>query len=223
MQHLCFTDGVFTIRSPRSDAEWLQTRAVLLDSIEWMRAALGIDLFAEQPSVIAELADLPAVYDGVRAVLLTAVTDGDELVVGTIGVRCHADGTAELKRMYVRAVARRQGVGEALLAAAVEFARSRDARTMWLETARGPRDPAIALYARHGFVEVGARPGELRIDRLVVMERPLEPGSGRGSLRLDRPTGTGRPEPGTPLVEPGGRSWEDRAWARVTVGHRPER
>jgi ribosomal protein S18 acetylase RimI-like enzyme len=62
-----------------------------------------------------------------------------------------------------------------MLAAAVEFARERGAHTMWLETARGPMDPAIALYARNGFIEVGARPGELRIDRLVVMERPLTP------------------------------------------------
>ncbi len=166
---------MFTIRQPRTAADWLQTHAVLLDSIEWMRAALGIDLFAEQPSVVAELADLPGTYDGVRAVMLTAVAGPEELLVGTIGVRCHADGTAELKRMYVRAVARRQGVGEALLAAAVDFARARDVHRMWLETARGAMDPAIALYTRHGFVEVVARPGELRIDQLVVMERPLAP------------------------------------------------
>jgi GNAT superfamily N-acetyltransferase len=166
---------MFSIRRPSTPSDWLQTRAVLLDSIEWMRAALGIDLSIEQPSVVAELADLPGTYDGERAAMLTAVAGPDGLVVGTIGVRCHADGTAELKRMYVRAVARRQGVGEALLGAAVEFARRRGAHTMWLETSRGPMDPAIALYARNGFVEVAARPGELRIDRLVVMERPVEP------------------------------------------------
>ena len=166
---------MFTIRPPRTTADWLEARAVLLDSIEWMRAALGIDLFAEQPSVVAELADLAGTYDGDRAVLLTAVGGSEELLIGTVGVRCHADGTAELKRMYVRAVARRQGVGASLLAAAVEFARERGARTMWLETARGPMDAAIELYARNGFVEVGARPGDLRIDRLVVMERPLDP------------------------------------------------
>jgi GNAT superfamily N-acetyltransferase len=166
---------MFSIRPPRTAADWLQTRAVLLDSIEWMRAALGIDLSVEQPSVVAELADLPGAYDDVGATMLTAVAGPEELVIGTVGVRCHADRTAELKRMYVRAVARRQGVGEALLAAAVEFARERGAHTMWLETARGPMDPAIALYARNGFSEIGARPGELRIDGLVVMERRLVP------------------------------------------------
>ena len=168
---------MFTIRQPRTEAEWDETRAVLLDSIEWMRVSLGIDLLAEQPSVIAELADLRNTYDGEHGALFTAVVGPEELVVGTIAVRCHADGTAELKRMYVRSIARRQGVGEALLAAVVEFAFQRGAHTMWLETARGPMDQAIALYARNGFTEVDARPGELRIDRLVVMQRTLEPAS----------------------------------------------
>ena len=194
------TIRTFTIRPPRNAADWFEARAVLLDSIEWMRAALGIDLFTEQPSVVAELADLAGTYDGERAVLLTAVDGPDDLLIGTIGVRCHADGTAELKRMYVRAVARRRGVGEALLAAALEFARERGTHTMWLETARGPMDAAIELYARNGFVEVGTRPGELRIDELVVMERPVEP-----------PVAAGR------------RSWEDRACTRQTEVHRPER
>jgi GNAT superfamily N-acetyltransferase len=165
---------VFTIRYPQSPAEWAETRAVLLDNLEWMRAALGVDLLAEQPSIAAELADLEGSYSAPDAAMFVAVTGPDALVVGMIGVRCHPDGGAELKRMYVRSVARRHGVGAALLAAAVDFARQRGAHSMWLETARGAMDPAIALYARNGFAEVDARPGELRLDQLVVMRRPLE-------------------------------------------------
>lgn len=172
---MCFTRVVFKIRCPRSSAEWAETRAVLLDNLEWMRAALGVDLLAEQPSIAAELADLEGSYRAPDAAMFVAVTGPDDLVVGMIGVRCHPDSTAELKRMYVRSVARRQGVGAALLAAAVDFAHQRGAHGMWLETARGAMDPAIALYARNGFVEVDARPGELRLDQLVVMQRPLEP------------------------------------------------
>ena len=148
---------------------------MLLDNLEWMRAALGVDLLAEQPSIAAELADLEGSYGAPDAAMFVAVAGPDDLVVGMIGVRCHPDGAAELKRMYVRSVARRQGVGAALLAAAVDFAHQRGAHTMWLETARGAMDPAIALYSRNGFTEVDARPGELRLDQLVVMQRPLAP------------------------------------------------
>jgi ribosomal protein S18 acetylase RimI-like enzyme len=56
--------------------------------------------------------------------------------------------------MLVRASRRGQGVGDALVAACVEWARARGAREVVLHVF--PHNTAaIALYAKHGFVERG--------------------------------------------------------------------
>ncbi len=44
---------------------------------------------------------------------------------------------------------------------------------MWLKTIRGPMDPAIAVYRRHGFLEVADRRPTLDVNGVVVMERAL--------------------------------------------------
>jgi ribosomal protein S18 acetylase RimI-like enzyme len=60
--------------------------------------------------------------------------------------------------MLVRADRRRQGIGDALLAACIAWARDRGAREVVLHVF--PHNPgAIALYRKHGFVERGLRRG----------------------------------------------------------------
>lgn len=67
-----------------------------------------------------------------------------------------AAGEAEILTIAVVPAARRQGVGGALLAAALAGARLRGATTMFLEVAEG-NAAARALYAAAGFHEVGRR------------------------------------------------------------------
>jgi RimJ/RimL family protein N-acetyltransferase len=56
--------------------------------------------------------------------------------------------------MLVRAERRRQGIGDALVAACIEWARARRAREVVLHVF--PHNPAaIALYRKHGFEERG--------------------------------------------------------------------
>jgi ribosomal protein S18 acetylase RimI-like enzyme len=60
----------------------------------------------------------------------------------------------ELKRIYVARAWHGQGVAQALMAAAIEAARARGARTLWLGVwERNPR--AVAFYAKYGFTRVG--------------------------------------------------------------------
>jgi putative acetyltransferase len=60
----------------------------------------------------------------------------------------------EIKRMYVDRMARRRGIGRDILIALEQRARQLRLRCLRLET--GVRQPeAIALYAAHGFVEIG--------------------------------------------------------------------
>jgi ribosomal protein S18 acetylase RimI-like enzyme len=60
----------------------------------------------------------------------------------------------QLKRIYVARAWHGQGVAQALMAAAIEAARARGARTLWLGVwERNPR--AVAFYAKYGFTRVG--------------------------------------------------------------------
>ncbi|MFC7475415.1 GNAT family N-acetyltransferase [Dankookia sp. GCM10030260] len=67
-----------------------------------------------------------------------------------------AGGEAEILTLAVLPAARRQGVGAALLAAALAAAVVRGAAAMFLEVAAG-NAAALGLYRGFGFVEVGRR------------------------------------------------------------------
>lgn len=70
--------------------------------------------------------------------------------LGCGGLRAHAVGIGEIKRMYVRDSARRSGVGRTLLAAVEEHARALGYSRLVLET--GEKQPeAIALYVATGY------------------------------------------------------------------------
>jgi GNAT superfamily N-acetyltransferase len=161
-----------TIRAA-SAADTADAAALLHDHVEWVRIAAGIDPLAEQPTLADELERTGEVYGTPDRTLLLARWGA--VAVGTIAVRHHHDGSAELKRMYVRPVARGRGVADALVSAALDHAAAQGCRVAWLETLRGVMDRAIAVYERHGFV---ARPDlghTLAVDGVVVMARPLVP------------------------------------------------
>lgn len=73
-----------------------------------------------------------------------------------------------LEDLYVQPGARRTGIGGALVEAALERARERGCR--WIELdAYEDNEPALALYARHGF-----RVGRSGDKRDIVLSRPLD-------------------------------------------------
>lgn len=74
---------------------------------------------------------------------------------GLVLARMAAD-EAEILTVGVAPEARRNGHGAALLREALAAARVRSATAMFLEVAAG-NTPALALYAREGFAEVGRR------------------------------------------------------------------
>lgn len=88
---------------------------------------------------------------------------------------CVSDRRAiELNRLYVRRAWLGRGVGEALMQTALEEARRRGHRTMWLGVwEHNPR--ALAFYSRHAFRRVGEHDFMLGADRQtdLVMERAL--------------------------------------------------
>jgi GNAT superfamily N-acetyltransferase len=164
-------ETMHTIRTASSRADWDEAAALVHDHVEWMRGWTDFDPLVAQPALSAELDDLAAHYDSSDAAFLLA--DWRSSIVGAVAVRRLRDGSAELKRLYVRPVARGRGIGDALVAAAVDAAAELGCNTVWLETIRGVMDAAIALYRRNGFVETAVRSPTLSIGGVVVMERDI--------------------------------------------------
>ncbi|BDM67660.1 N-acetyltransferase [Streptomyces nigrescens] len=86
-----------------------------------------------------------------HGVLLVARRGGE--TAGCAGVRLLDARTAELKQMFVRPAARGLGGGGGLLMAAEAAAARLGAERIRLDTRRDLTE-AIALYRRHGFVEI---------------------------------------------------------------------
>ncbi|HWF97232.1 MAG TPA: GNAT family N-acetyltransferase, partial [Xanthobacteraceae bacterium] len=114
---------------------------------------LGIDLSFQ--GFEAELASLPGKYvPPTGELMLACAPAGDAL--GCVAVR-PLDGPAicEMKRLYVRPVARGLGIGAALVGAIIKSAEELGYAEMRLDTL--PTMPeAFALYERFGFVRIPA-------------------------------------------------------------------
>jgi L-amino acid N-acyltransferase YncA len=89
---------------------------------------------------------------------IVAVADGE--VVGSVHVELSRHGFGELGMAVVREQ-RGRGIGSALLAAAIDFARERGLHKLILAVF-AHNAAAIALYRKHGFVEEGRRVKQYR-------------------------------------------------------------
>ncbi len=87
--------------------------------------------------------------------VLVALWDGE--VAGTCAVIKHPSGHIELAKMAVRRDLRRRGIGSALIAAAIDRARSMGGRELYLRTDLSLAE-AVRLYRRAGFRRVGHDP-----------------------------------------------------------------
>ena len=155
---------------PWSADDWVDAAALLHDYVDWIRETTGFEPLQVQPELVAELADVQNCYS--RGDTMLFLARRDDAAVGTTAVRFHRDGTAELKRMFVRPEARGRGIADDLVRTVLCVAGATGRRLVWLDAHRGSMDCAIAVYDRHGFVETDdRRPGSA--DGLVVMERQL--------------------------------------------------
>ena len=78
------------------------------------------------------------------------VAEADGMVVGTIGVQHHDEGTGEIRRLRVHPDYRRRGIGTALVETAVRFCREEAYLKVTLDTFM-ERDPAIRLFEQFKF------------------------------------------------------------------------
>lgn len=89
-----------------------------------------------------------------------AAEDHPSLVSGIRGFACAAAvlDEVELQSIAVKGEARGRGIGSALLEVLVDWAREEGYRSLHLEVRAG-NVPALALYRRFGFSQVGSRRG----------------------------------------------------------------
>ena len=83
------------------------------------------------------------------------VVELSAVLVGFLIGRIAAD-EFEILNMAVSRAHRQSGIGSKLLESALEFSRIAGSARAYLEV-RASNEPAIALYARHGFTECGRR------------------------------------------------------------------
>ena len=88
-----------------------------------------------------------------------------------------ASDEAELLTLAVMPAARRQGLGSALVRAAMREAAARGARTMFLEVSEA-NNAARGLYAASGFAEVGRRSRYYRNGAAALVLRAALSGPG---------------------------------------------
>ncbi len=142
------TSASFTITPVGSPDDLSATMALF----EAYAASLGISLSYQ--NFVEEMAAMPGKYVPPNgALLLARGTDGTAL--GCVGLRPLADGSCEMKRLYVTPEGRGLGLGKALADAIVAEARRIGYRQMVLDTLP-TLTAAIALYGRMGFEPIPA-------------------------------------------------------------------
>lgn len=99
-----------------------------------------------EKSIISEL-------DNPLSCWLVAVSG--EQVVGYVGSQTVLDGS-DMMNIAVSPDFRRKGIAESLIEALISFLRERGSRCLILEV-RASNVPAIALYEKLGFLEIGRR------------------------------------------------------------------
>ncbi len=112
---------------------------------------LGRDLSFQ--NIDEELQDPAHKYTAPEGEILVAIDN--EKVMGMVAYHRHSDERCEMKRLYVKPETRGMHLGDSLVEAIIEHARTAGYKEMVLDTIV-PLKAAISLYKKHGFEECEA-------------------------------------------------------------------
>jgi len=140
---------ILPIRAAATSNDFAQARTLFQEYAEWLAVDLCFQGFAE------ELATLPGAYAPPRGMLMLA--GPPDAAIGCIALRPLAadnasSAAAEVKRLYVRPVARGTGVGRRLVQTVIDGARAIGYGELKLDTLDRMAE-ARSLYAKLGFSE----------------------------------------------------------------------
>lgn len=129
-----------------------------------------------------ELANLPTIYAQPKGILLL-LEKGKKEYGGCVGVKYIAEGTCELKRLYVQDALKGQGLGKKLLYEAVKYAQKLGYQKMVLDTLP-TMTTAIALYEKQGFKVI---PPYYKnpVEGALFLEKQLRPTKAKTNNSLD--------------------------------------
>jgi putative acetyltransferase len=156
------------IRPAANDADVAAVRALFDEYAREIATDLCFQGFAQERD------GLPGAYAPPRGRLLVAEQDG--VVAGCVALRPLEDGTAEMKRLYLRPGARGTGLGRRMALTVIAEAEKAGYERLRLDTLPA-MSAAIAMYRDLGFREIPAYrhnpvPGAL------FFERRLSPRAG---------------------------------------------
>lgn len=121
----------------------------------------------EQQGYLVDLEE-PGAYYAARDGLFLVALDGEQMI-GTGAIRQRAEGTAELRRLWLLEAYRGQGIGYRLTTALLAHATARGYRRVWLQTGID-QTRALRFYERLGFTRA---PCEEEDPEDVCMEMTL--------------------------------------------------
>ena len=139
----------------RTEQKAEQVRALAWESIDWLRGRYpeqsnSIDEYLINQNFKQQLAELLIHFCPPAGECLLAELDWE--AAGIVMLKASDNGTGEMNRMFVRAAARRQGIGRALCLRLIERARELGYDSMVLSALDQHRE-ALPLYRSLGFVD----------------------------------------------------------------------
>jgi GNAT superfamily N-acetyltransferase len=137
-------------------AAWAAYAAVLADQRRWLEHAVGSTIEVLQPGAAAEYDDPAGHYASSGGVALLACLGARPAGIVALAPVAGLVRAVELKRMYVRPVARGSGVGRCLASKALDLARAGGWERVVLDTHLARMAEAVDLYRSLGFVRVPA-------------------------------------------------------------------
>lgn len=129
-----------------SPAQVAQARALFVEYAQSLGFSLCFQNFEK------ELADLPGDYAPPEGRLLLAEYEGN--LAGCVALHKLADGTCEMKRLYLRRQFRGKGLGHSLADRIIAEARAIGYQRMRLDTVEPVMKDAVAMYRKMGFREI---------------------------------------------------------------------
>lgn len=123
---------------------------IAVDLFEEYALEIGIDL--DFQDFKKELENIAKQYSRPEGVIFIAYGE-DETVFGCFGIRKLEGTICELKRMYIKKIARGMGIGRQLLAKAIEIGIELGYSKMRLDTLSSMK-VAIHLYEKAGFYKI---------------------------------------------------------------------
>jgi carbonic anhydrase len=148
-----------TIRAVRTLREVESVRTLFLEYRRWLAEHREVTTFSDSiletglRGMDEEIRFLPGEYARPGGRLFLASRDGTP--VGCVALRRLRRGIGELKRLYVRPVGRREGIGRRLTRAALRYAERLGYSRVVLDSLP-TMSAAVELYRRMGFRPIGA-------------------------------------------------------------------